>query len=857
MPDDINHKLDYLVPQPDSAQQSDSGPAPKPRTGRGLTFANFRPIARNGFGDAANSYCHGMAYFDGNLYVGTTRNSMALLKLFPPIDPPALDPWPVSVPPTVEDLDMQGHIWRWSPKTEQWKQVFRSPLMIGKNNKEVPRDLGYRGMTVFQGRSDPVPALYVASMSTVLRATAAHILRSYDGENFTVVSEPGLGNPRISTFRSLNVFDGHLFAPPAGEGVNFNSNRASIILRSADPDIGKWEAACERGFGDHTNNGIFDTAVFNGHLYAGTFNHYHGYQVWKTKANGGGPCQWTKVIERGAYRGQLSQIAMALCAFDGALYVGSSIQNGGYDRYNLVGPASGEVIRIFPDDSWELLVGTPRETPVGRKYPLSGLGPGFDSIFAGYIWRMVVHDGWLYVTTFDWSLYLHWAHRASPTAQRLVKHFGVDRLVEVGGGFEIFRTKDGVNWIPVSRTGMGNPYNYGGRTLISAPEGMFIGTANPFGPEAPAKLASGAVYLPNPDGGTEVWFGNADYNFVEDTRNRGGEFIISGKPTYRIISREETKVIAVTGGAGFLGSNLVRRLLAAGHRVKILAIPGTADKLPRRPELQVIEGDLDDREALDELVEGASVVVHLAARLGGTCAKDELRHVNIDGTHHLVRAIERSRGSGDKSLRRLVFVSSAATYSGQHKPEEWPLGETAGLRRDGGTDLAEYGLSKIAGENLTRWYAQKCKFEYVTIRFSFVYGVGDTGTGQLIQQAVQNPRFGDGPTSAFPHQYVYVDDAVEALMRAAFMEAAANETFNVAGGDVVSHADIARMVRRLQGDMLPADRLPDRTRNWRRYEMVYDIGKIRRRLDFIPAVPMEDGLTRIVDSMSAEAVEAG
>lgn len=843
MPDDINH------PPPESAQPQ---AAPAVRTGRGLTFANFRPIARNGFGDAANSYCHCMAYFNGALYVGTTRNSMALLKLFPPIDPPALDPWPVSVPATVEDLDMQGHIWRWSPKTEQWKQVLRSPLMIGKNNKEVPRDLGYRGMTVFQGPSDPLPALYVGSMSTVLRATAAHILRSYDGENFTVVSEPGLGNPRISTFRSLNVFDGHLYAPPAGEGVNFNSNRASIIMRSADPDIGKWEPACERGFGDHTNNGIFDTAVFNDHLYAGTFNHYQGYQVWKTKANGGGPCQWTKVIERGAYRGPLSQIAMALCAFNGALYVGSSIQNGGYDRYNLVGPTSGEIIRVFPDDSWELLVGTPRETPVGRKYPLSGLGPGFDSIFAGYIWRMVEHDGWLYVTTFDWNLYLQWAHRASPTAQRLVKHFGIDRLVEIGGGFEIYRTKDGVNWIPVSRNGMGNPYNYGGRTLVSAPEGMFIGTANPFGQEAAAKLASGAVHVANPDGGAEVWFGNADYNFIEDTRDRGGAFAISGRPTLFVNSREETNMIAVTGGAGFLGSNLVRRLLAAGHRVKVLALPGTADKLPRRPELCVIEGGLDDRDALAPLVEGARVVVHLAARLGGSCPKDELRHVNIDGTHNLVRAIERSGGG----LRRLVFVSSSAVYSGQYKSQEWPLGETAALRRDGGNDLAEYGISKIAGENLTRWYAQKCKFEYSIIRFSFVYGVGDTGTGQLIQAAVQNPGFGDGPTSAFPHQYVHVDDAVEALMRAAFMAAAANDAFNVAGSDVVSHGDIARMVRRLQGNPLPTDRLPDRTRNWRRYEMPYDIGKIRRRLDFTPAVPMEDGLARIVESMSEAAEEA-
>ena len=840
MPDDI---------KPHSPSPVDPQAASTPPAGRGLTFANFRPIARNGFGDAANSYCHSMAYFDGELYVGTTRNSMALLKLFPPIDPPALDPWPVSVPDTVDELDMQGHVWRWTPKTETWKQVLRSPLMLGKNGKQVPRDLGYRGMTVFQGRSDPKPALYVASMSTVLRATAAHILRSYDGENFEVVSEPGLGNPRISTFRSLMVFDGHLYAPPAGEGVNFNSNRASIIMRSPDPDVGKWEAACERGFGDHSNNGIFDTAVFDGHLYAGTFNHYHGYQVWKTKANGGGPCVWKKVLERGAYRGPLSQIAMALCPFNGALYVGSSIQNGGYDRYNLVGPASGEIIRIFPDDSWELLMGTPRETPAGARYPLSGLGPGFDSIFAGYIWRMVVHDGWLYVTTFDWSLYLHWAHRASPTAQKLVKHFGIDRVVEVGGGFDIFRTKDGVNWVPVSRNGMGNPYNYGGRTLISSPEGLFIGTANPFGPEAPAKLASRPTYVANPDGGTEVWFGSTDYSFVEDTRARGGVYEVSGLPNFRIASRAETMTVAVTGGAGIIGSNVVRRLLKAGHKVKVLDLPGTGKRLPSVPELHMIEGNLDDRDAMAELVDGAQVLVHLAARLGGSCPKDVLRHTNITGTHNLMRVIEKKH-----SLRRMVFVSSVAVYAGQYTIEEWPLSESSAVRRDGGGDLAEYGLSKVAAENLTRWYAQKCKFEYSIIRPSLVYGVGDSGTGALIQEALKNPTFGTGPRAAFPHQYVHVDDVVESIMRACFMDAAKNEAFNVGGGDITSHGDLARLVRRLRGTMTDADRVPDRTRVWRRYEMTYDIGKIRRLLDFIPAIPMEDGFARIIEAMNDTAV---
>ena len=190
-----------------------------------------------------------------------------------------------------------------------------------------------------------------------------------------MVGEPGLGNPQISTFRSLIVFDGHLYAPPAGQGVNFNSNKASVIMRSADPKVGGWEPACPPGFGDSTNNGIFQMAVFANHLYAGTFNHYQGYQIWRTPANGGGPCQWEKVMERGAYRGPLSQIAMAMHALDDCLYIGSSIQNGGYDRYNLVGPGSGEVVRLYADNSWDLLVGTPATPPTAANTRCLGTAP--------------------------------------------------------------------------------------------------------------------------------------------------------------------------------------------------------------------------------------------------------------------------------------------------------------------------------------------------------------------------------------------------------------------------------------------------------------------------------------------------
>lgn len=825
----------------------------------GLSAADFTCIADNGFGDAQNAYCHAMAYFRDQVYVGTTRHSMALLKLFPPLEPPAMDPWPVKVPGSVQDLDMRGQIWRWEPSSRKWDKVHTSPVINGQNGQEVPRDLGYRGMAVFQGRSDPEPALYVCAMSTVLRGTAARILRSADGVNFSAVSEPGLGNPNVSTFRSLVAFDDHLFIPPTGEGITFNSNQASIILRSADPVEGQWELAGEPGFGDTSNNGIFELEVFNGHLYAGTFNHYQGYQIWKTPMTGAASCQWTKVIERGAYRGPWNEMTMSMCVFDGSLYVGSGIQNGGYDRNNMVGPAAGEIIRIYPDDSWELVVGTPRQTPDGMKYPLSGMGPGFDNLFAGYIWRMAVHEGWLYASTFDWSMFLQYARRPSRPAQRMVQGLGADRVVHLGGGFELWRTQDGVNWIPVTQNGLGNPYNYGARNLISTPYGLFLGTANPFGPEVVARIATGWVYIPNPRGGAEVWLGQTPHQLEGcGSENAAGEqpetsaILARRKPSAEVVSteavplphpeenRSDSPCVLLTGATGFIGSHVLEQLLARGERVRVLALPETIQDLPYPDQVEVISGSLTDEAGLAEAVQGVETIYHLAALLPGSPSTD-LRKVNVSGTENLLQACGQAGG-----LRRFVFTSSVAVYAGAFVPEDWPLTELSPAQPQGPEGLRNYGWSKVAAENLVRKYAEELGFEYVILRPTTCYGVGSKFAEDLIRRVLTGPRAGYGPLAGFIMQLIHVRDLAEAIALTGTHPEATNEIFNLAGTEAFTYRNLATMIRRLGGLANPMALRPDRTRVWQRYAFSYDVSKAQRKLGFMPRVMMQEGLTELV-----------
>ncbi|MGH9266816.1 MAG: hypothetical protein ACRD0D_01425, partial [Acidimicrobiales bacterium] len=158
---------------------------------------------------------------------------------------------------------------------------------------------------------------------------------------------------------------------------------------------------------------------------------------------------------------------------------------------------------------WDLLVGDPRPTPQGPKAPLSGMGPGFDNFFGGYLWKLAAHEGQLYAGTLDTSVFLPYANRArlGPRLQRAIRQVGVYELVEREGGFDLWRSRDGVRWKNVTRIGFGNPFNYGARTMVSTPVGLFLGTANPFGPEVAARTAAGWTYVPNPHGGAEVWLG--------------------------------------------------------------------------------------------------------------------------------------------------------------------------------------------------------------------------------------------------------------------------------------------------------------------------------------------------------------
>ena len=475
----------------------------------GLDAEHFRKIGGRELGGGENSYAHSVAWFKNRLYVGTTRNYLTLHKragrMLPP---PEMEVWPVIALDPMPPDRMRAEIWRYDPASDHWDRLHRAP-MIERNGMEVMRDLGYRGMIVYQGLSDPEPAIYVGSIS----GTGARILRCVDGEHFEDVAKPDLTDPPSVSIRSMTVFRGRLYCTVVGtEGKSGNESGRPLVYESDDPANNVWRAVSPPAMGDDQNRAIAEMAAFNDHLYAATLNPTSGFQLWKTRAEGEPPYPWKRVLSGGASRGYLNEAAAHMAAFGGALYIGTGIAGGGYNRFHKIGPAPSELIRVHADDSWDLIMGAPRATPHGLKLPLSGMGPGFNFPLTGYTWQICEHEGWMYVGTYNPAVFMPWKPVRVPDEYlALLGLEDTEAFVEKYGGCHLWRSHDGEHFIPVTLDGFGTRYNYGLRQMVSTPVGLFAGTANPFGPEVAVKRQGEWTYEPNPRGGMEIWLGARAY----------------------------------------------------------------------------------------------------------------------------------------------------------------------------------------------------------------------------------------------------------------------------------------------------------------------------------------------------------
>jgi nucleoside-diphosphate-sugar epimerase len=222
-------------------------------------------------------------------------------------------------------------------------------------------------------------------------------------------------------------------------------------------------------------------------------------------------------------------------------------------------------------------------------------------------------------------------------------------------------------------------------------------------------------------------------------------------------------VWAISGGAGFLGLHLARRLVADGHEVRSLDLLELNDP-PLEGRAREIRGDIRDEAAARELVDGARILVHAAAALPIRGSRKEIRSVNVDGTLTLLAV------AAEAGVRRVVFVSSTAVYG---VPDKHPIEEQDPLH-----GVGHYGESKIEAEDVCRAFMRR-GLDCVIVRPKTFIGPERLGVFEILFDWIREGRriytLGDGSNR---YQLLAVKDLVEAILLSASKRAAAGETLN-------------------------------------------------------------------------------
>lgn len=316
-----------------------------------------------------------------------------------------------------------------------------------------------------------------------------------------------------------------------------------------------------------------------------------------------------------------------------------------------------------------------------------------------------------------------------------------------------------------------------------------------------------------------------------------------------------TDVFLVTGGAGFIGSHIVERLLADYPRASVRVLDdfsaGSMKNLAfahaARARLDVVHGDVRDRATVDRSVAGASIVFHQAAMRSVPQSVDDPLGANDHNVNGTLQVLEAARRAG---VRRVVYASSSAVYGDDPtlpKREEHPH-----------TPISPYAVSKVANEMYARVWTRLYGVETVGLRYFNVFGPRQDPASEY---AAVVPRFilwalrgeplevhGDGRQS---RDFAYIDNVVEANLLAARAPAAAGESLNVGCGESINLLDIIARLETMLGRSLPRRHTPSRAGDVP--HSVADIAKAKRLLGYTPLVDFDEGLRRTVDFFKAFA----
>jgi len=307
--------------------------------------------------------------------------------------------------------------------------------------------------------------------------------------------------------------------------------------------------------------------------------------------------------------------------------------------------------------------------------------------------------------------------------------------------------------------------------------------------------------------------------------------------------------ILVTGGAGFIGSHLVDRLLNEGHEVKVIddLSYGSMENVAHHKgnkNFHFIQGDIRKLDDIKEAVKDVDAVFHEASLVGIIVSVQNpllTNEVNVTGTLNLLKV------STDQGIKRFIYASSAAVYGNPSKPkkkEDMPLDPTD----------SPYATSKLAAENYVTAFNKLYGLETVSLRYFNVYGPRQrvdiqTAYGSVIllflNRLLNNMSpiiFGDGEQT---RDFVYVRDIVEANMLALHSKNASGQVFNIGTGKETSISTVAKIMKEKLNktqikDVHAAPRPPDVRRGYANIE------KAQKTLGYKPQFPLRKGISDLI-----------
>ena len=300
--------------------------------------------------------------------------------------------------------------------------------------------------------------------------------------------------------------------------------------------------------------------------------------------------------------------------------------------------------------------------------------------------------------------------------------------------------------------------------------------------------------------------------------------------------------VLVTGGAGFIGSAVIRSLR---HNHPDIAIRALDLLPPKEIGVEYVLGSVLDVNNMLLAVRECDYVIHLAAMVGIQRTETwplQCLNVNVQGTVNILEACARER------VKKVVFASSSEVYG---EAAQLPVSEESPLNA-----RSPYAVSKLAAEGYVQAYAERFEFDWSIIRPFNVYGPGQVSEFVVprfilaVQQGTRPVVYGDGGQL---RTFCYVDDTADGMAAALFVNAASGRIFNLGNPNcTVSISELALKVAKLLGSDTAPEYVPfsraNRLANREIRDRIPDISRAAHHLSFSPSVGLDEGIMRVVES---------